>query len=207
MLLKLGSGTGIAYPPFFFGPSRKAHLTISSKSVFHPDHVTSRLSLQFLDEALRSGSCRSLLDVGCGSGVLALLAAHKGVELVAGLDIDGRAIAMARENAERNHLAERTHWLVGTIAAIRRSFECVVANLPYVVIDGILDDLEGVVEPNGTLILSGFHDIQWHELVGKLAQRGFSMEKTASGDQSFYGPPPSGSFTWMAIRMRKYPEK
>jgi ribosomal protein L11 methyltransferase len=144
-----------------------------------------------------------LLDVGCGSGVLALLAAHKGVELVAGLDIDGRAIAMSRKNAEENHLAGRAHWLVGTIAAIGRTFECVVANLPYAVLAGILDDLERAVEPRGALILSGFHDIQWHEFGGNLARMGFTMERIASGDQSFYGPPPSGSYTWMAVRMRK----
>jgi len=203
MLLKLPSGTTIAVPPFFFRQHPRAHLKISCASAFHPDHITSRLSLEILDRELEAGPCDALLDVGCGSGILALLAAHKGVPFVAGLDIDRRAIATSRENAEKNHLTQNAHWLLGTILAVQGNFQCITANLPHAVIDEILDEIMDRVAEGGVLILSGFHDIQWHGLYARLTAHGFKDERILSGDRSFYGIPPSGSFTWMAAQFRK----
>ena len=203
MLLKLPSGFKISIPPVFFWERRHARLSIRSRSVFHPDHITSRLCLELLDRHLSSLPCRSLLDIGCGSGILALAASRMGVPLVAGVDIDPRAIELSRENAVKNQLADRAHWVLGSTAALRGPFDCLVANLPYGVIDAVADDFPRLLDPEGHLILSGFHDIQWHEVNEKLAAAGMDIEHTCSGDRSFFGEPPSGSFTWMAIRARK----
>jgi ribosomal protein L11 methylase PrmA len=202
MLLRLPSGTTIAVPPFFFRQVPRADLEICSASVFHPDHITSRLCLDILDRELDAGPCDALLDVGCGSGILALLAAYKGVSFVAGLDIDRRAISMSRGNAEKNHLTRNAHWLLGTIQAVQRRFALITANLPYAVLHEILDEIMDRVEEGGVLILSGFHDIQWHDLHERLTARGFMDERILSGDRSFYGIPPSGSFTWIAAQFR-----
>lgn len=200
MLVRLPSGFKIAIPPIFFWESRGADLEVRSRSAFYPSHVTSRLCLQLLDDYLQSTECRALLDIGCGSGVLALTAARKGVPFVAGLDIDLRAVKISRENAMRNGMSDRVHWLAGTVSAVRGRFDCVMANLPYHVICRVMDDIVRLLGPGGSLILSGFHDIQWYAVQPLLASGGLEMENMLSGDLSFCGEPPSGSYTWMAVR-------
>jgi ribosomal protein L11 methyltransferase len=199
MFIRLPSGFKISIPPVFFWESRGADLEIRCKSAFYPDHVTSRLCLELLDEHLRSTECRTVLDIGCGSGVLALTAARLGVPFAAGLDIDQRAAAVSRENALQNGLGAKTHWLVGTTSAVRGLFDCVMANLPYHVLCRLFDDMVRLIEPGGSLILSGFHDIQWDAVRALLISRGLEKKSMRSGDLSFCGEPPSGSYTWMAV--------
>lgn len=204
MLLKLGSGLKIAFSPVFPWESCNADLLkIHSARAFHPGHVTTRLCADLLDCDLGARVCRSLLDVGCGSGILALAASRLGVPFVVGLDIDPQAVRNSLENARRNSLYLNSYWLVGTAAAVKRRFDCITANLPYHVICAVLEDLSRLLNPGGRLILSGFHDIHWAPLDGELQTLGLSVEKLLSGDLSFYGVPPSGSFTWMAVLLNK----
>ncbi len=206
MLIKLPSGLRICVYPSLFSRFLHRDLTIRSGNAFHPRHVTSRLCLELLDHALESGACIKLLDVGCGSGILALAGASMGIPVAVGLDIDPRAVLLSRENAQRNRLVGKAHWFVGTVEALQGRFDCIIANLPFEAILDNLDDLARLLESKGRLILSGFQDIQWHVIHDELARRGMSIDKTCSGDLSFYGVPPSGSFTWMAVRARKTKE-
>jgi ribosomal protein L11 methyltransferase len=139
------------------------------------------------------------LDVGCGSGILGLTAARLGVPCVVGFDIDIRAVRNSIRNAETNHLGRSSHWFVGTSEVVAGNFDCVVANLPYDLICGILGDLSRLINCGGKLILSGFQDINWGPLSTLLANLGLTVKQLLSGDRSFYGIPPSGSFTWMAV--------
>jgi ribosomal protein L11 methyltransferase len=200
MLLRLSSGTRIGVSPFFFWESRHTGLLrIRGGGVFHPAHVTTRLCLELLESSRPSHPWQSLLDVGCGSGILGLAGAWLGVPLVVGLDIDPRAVRISRENARANRLDQHSHWFIGTLSAVRCRFDCVVANLPYEVILGVLDQALECLAPGGRLILSGFQDIQWHAVADRLHSNGMQILDTRSGDLSFYGVPPSGSFTWMAV--------
>ena len=122
-----------------------------------------------------------------------------GVPVVVGLDIDPRVARISRENARSNRLDQQSHWFTGTLCAVRRRFDCVVANLPYEVILDVLDQVLECLAPEGRLILSGFQDIEWHAVADRLAHRGKRILDTRSGDLSFYGVPPSGSFTWMGV--------
>jgi len=63
----------------------------------------------------------------------------------------------------------------------------------------VLDQVLKCLAPEGCLILSGFQDIQWHAVADRLQVSGKQILDTRSGDLSFYGVPPSGSFTWMGI--------
>jgi ribosomal protein L11 methyltransferase len=200
MRLQLPSGRRILISPVFFWESaRDVLFTIRTAGAFHPSHVTTRLSLGLLEQHLDAANCQTLLDVGCGSGILALAGAALGVEMSVGLDIDRRAVRLARDNADRNDLAGRTRWLTGTCTAVRGSFDCVVANLPFEVLTGLLGELARLVADNGTLILSGFQDVRWHEMMSSLLDHGLVALRQVSGDYAFYGVPPSGSFTWMAM--------
>jgi ribosomal protein L11 methylase PrmA len=198
--VRLKSGLRIAISPLFPWESRYEDvLKISSTRAFNPDHITTRLCLDLLDTDLIGFKCRSLLDVGCGSGILALAGAQLGSPMVVGLDIDLRAIRQSIRNADANGLNQKCVWLVGTTAAVKGRFDCICANLPGHVLGDNLGDFLRLLNPGGRLILSGFQDIDWGWLSGEVGRLGFALSRMLSGDRSFYGIPPSGSFTWMAV--------
>jgi len=199
VLLRPSPHLKIAIPPIFFWESARADLKVESRSAFYPGHVTSRLCLTLLEKTLRSCPCRNLLDVGCGSGILALTAARIGVPFTVGLDIDFRAVVLSRVNGTKNGLSDRCHWYAGTVHALQGRFDCIAANLPYFVLMESVNDLERLLAAEGLMILSGFHDIQFYEVKEELLLRGLEIQETTSGDLSFCGVPPSGSFTWMAV--------
>lgn len=207
MILRLPSGLTISIPPVLPWELRNVALTIRSRSAFYPYHITSRLSLDLLDHCIKTFHIRSLLDVGCGSGILAIAAAAMGVPFVVGLDIDPRAITVSRENAARNRLQVLPHWILGTAASLRAGFECVVANLPFDLLMETAADLKRLLLPEGHLILSGFHDIHFRAVQRNILAEELRIEKWSSGDLSFGEPPPSGSYTWMAVWARRLAQK
>jgi ribosomal protein L11 methylase PrmA len=155
-----------------------------------------------LEETLRQRPCDRLLDVGCGSGIFALAAAFMGVETAVGIDISSRAIRESLGNAQLNHLAEKTFWVVGPPEAIRGSFPCVIANLRTEILMKVMEDLVRLTAGDeGRLIISGFHDIDWAVLEARCHALGMKSDRLRSRDQSFGAVPPSGSFTWCAVRL------
>jgi ribosomal protein L11 methylase PrmA len=200
MLLRLSSGLTIAVSPFFFWEAlRPTQLTLRARGVFHPTHVTTRLCLELLENTLARCQYRRVLDVGCGCGILAMTAAYRGVPFTLGLDLDPRAVHVSQENARRNRLDARCRWLSGTAGAVRGPFDCVLANLPYAALIELLGDLAGLLGASGKLIFSGFQDVEWGVLEALAQGQGLIVEDIRSGDYTFYGVPPSGSFTWMAV--------
>lgn len=198
---------GIAVPPLFFWEKRRRDLLrIRWAGGFHPFHATTLLTLRLMDETLRNPCCERLLDVGCGSGILALAAAFMGVPQVVGVDVSPRAIRESLANARLNALEEKTLWLVGSTDALAGGlFHCIVANLRFHLLQAMLDDLVRLMDRSArepTLILSGFHDTQWPLLESLCRLVGLEAVRILSQDQSFYGIPPSGSFTWVAARLR-----
>lgn len=204
MRLRLPSGKRILVTPVFFWESpKKALCVVRTAGAFHPAHVTTRMCLDLLEDQLQAHACKTLLDVGCGSGVLALTGAALGVGTSVGLDIDHRAVRLARSNAGNNVLDGRTLWFTGSCAAVRGVFDCVVANLPFEVLMGLLGDLVRLAAESGILILSGFHDIHWYQVMAEFDRLGLETLRELTRDQSFYGIPPSGSFTWKALAARR----
>jgi ribosomal protein L11 methyltransferase len=122
-------------------------------------HVTTRLCLAALQTLDLNG--RTVLDVGTGSGVLAIAADLLGASQVTGIDFDADAIQSARENLELNPAA--THVTVETVDLAARPLppvDIVTANLTGGLLVRSATTLLGAVRPDGVLILSG---IQSHE--------------------------------------------
>jgi ribosomal protein L11 methyltransferase len=118
-------------------------------------HATTRLCLRALQAADVAG--RSFLDIGTGSGVLAIAAASLGAAPIVAIDSDPDAIDSARENLELNGLRDRVRLLTGDFrTAAGRRARTVAANLTGAALIRFRSELAAAVEPGGTLVVSGF---------------------------------------------------
>jgi ribosomal protein L11 methyltransferase len=104
-------------------------------------HASTRLALELLQKIdLRS---RTVLDIGCGSGVLSLAAAALGAARVDAIDIESGAVDATMTNARRNEFEDRVHARVATIEGVDTPFDVVVANVLPSVHRAIAADVRG----------------------------------------------------------------
>jgi ribosomal protein L11 methyltransferase len=143
-------------------------------------HATTQLCLDLLDQqaALRPGAM--LLDVGCGSGILSLAAVLGGFGAAVGLDLDRVAVRVARINARLNHLSKRVTFAVGSLEAVARRFEVVVANILLEPILAMLKPLQTVLTPGGVLILGGILSVEVRQLQRGLSKHGWRITRQVS---------------------------
>jgi ribosomal protein L11 methyltransferase len=125
-------------------------------------HPTTVLCLRALEEVWGSGfEAQSqpwqVLDVGTGSGILALAAARLGARVLA-IDVDPEAVAAALENVRLNALEERI-WVEDTLlSSLRQKFPLILANLTAPDLRQLAEALAGRLISGGALIISGFLD-------------------------------------------------
>jgi len=147
-------------------------------------HATTRLCLSFLEKAVQGGE--TLLDIGCGSGILAVCGLLLGAERAAAVDIDPLAVDVTLANATRNGITEgrlRTHCLdVCRDGLPGAPYDLVTANLTADVIRAILPSLPGLVEPGGRVIFSGILDTRAAEVAGHIQAAGFVVMETKEED-------------------------
>jgi len=127
-------------------------------------HPTTRLCLAWMEQHLTPGC--SVLDYGCGSGVLSICAALLGAARVVGVDIDPQAVSTAQANAARNGVSARYTAPDGLNALPPGSFDLVVANILANPIVLLAPNLLRHLAPAGTLLLSGVLDRQADEVIG-----------------------------------------
>jgi len=113
-------------------------------------HPTTRLCLAWLDEHLRGGE--TLLDYGCGSGILAIAAVKLGAARVDGVDIDAQAVTASNDNAALNEVS--AHFCLPAEFAPGQ-YDIVVANILTNPLKGMAPLLAGRVRAGGRLVLSG----------------------------------------------------
>jgi ribosomal protein L11 methyltransferase len=142
------------------------------------EHETTRGSLRLMDRAVASGE--KLLDVGCGSAVLAISAVLLGARDVLAVDIDPYACEAARENVALNGVAPSVRieevavspdWLRG-----QDSFDGILANIQTKILVPLLEGFASVLNPRGWLVLSGITENEWPEVIRSAEQVGFELE-------------------------------
>jgi len=178
-------------------------LKIRDDGSFPPSHPTTRLCLDLLREVFSAGPAKKFLDVGCGSGVLGLAAAALGVPLVVSVDIAGRAAQATRGNARENHLTGAVQVTQGSTECVRGFFDLVVANLPWEVQMDKARELNRLASPQGSLILSGFHDNQEKPLLENYRHLGWSLVRRLVKEFQHPELPPHLSFTWVAWALQR----
>ena len=128
-------------------------------------HPTTRLCLEWLERHVTAGC--SVLDYGCGSGILAIAAARLGAGPVAGVDIDPQAVEAARANAERNGVAAL---FADSAEPVAGEYDVVVANILSNPLRVLAPAICAHVRPGGRLALSGILREQVDEIIAIYAQ-------------------------------------
>ncbi len=118
-------------------------------------HPTTALCLEALDEAVQLARPDAVLDVGTGSGVLALAALSLGVPRALGIDIDDEALRVAAENARINDMGERLQLARGGPETVTGTWPLVLANVLAAPLIAMAPTLVRRIGHHGQLVLSG----------------------------------------------------
>jgi len=161
-------------------------------------HPTTQLCLEAIERHLRPG--QRLLDLGTGSGILAIAAAKLGAGAVLALDIDDEAVRVAGENTRANGVGEQVRVAAGSLAEVLagkfgpewQASPLVVANiLARVIVKLMGEGLEETVAPGGLLVVSGILDSQAYEVIAALKAAGLTIAAQEHNEE------------WVALIARK----
>jgi len=140
-------------------------------------HTTTRQCLEMMETTLVPG--QKVLDIGTGSGILAIAAAKLGAGQVKAIDIDPVAVEIAQQNIRQNgveSLVTVEHRDLAEFCAPEA--DLVTANLTAPVLCQLIERLIALTRPGGRMILAGIGREQWPQLHAVMTQKGLILEKT-----------------------------
>jgi ribosomal protein L11 methyltransferase len=147
-------------------------------------HPTTQLCLELMEREFVSSHPSTVIDVGCGSGILSIAAIKLGAEKALGVDIDAGSVKNSRENADANGVGDEFILGVGSVAEIRNGqFEfdkapLVIANILAPVIVRLFDaGLADLMEDHGAIILSGILQEQEERVVEAGQAKGLRLKE------------------------------
>lgn len=156
-------------------------------------HPTTRLCLGWLDQNLTLGE--TVIDYGCGSGILAIAAAKLGAGSVWGVDIDEQAVESAGYNARNNHVAIQ---LSTTREPAPAPTRIVLANILASPLKVLAPLLEELVEPGGHLVLAGLLDEQVDEVAACYRRIPMTVWESEDGWSCLAGTAPKSGWCTLA---------
>ncbi len=140
-------------------------------------HETTRLCLETLDKIIKDGD--TVLDIGCGSGILAIASMLLGAKEGFGVDIDPLAVKTAKENGLMNNLSEpQLSFVCGDLAdKVTKKYDVVVANIVADIIMLFSTQVRAFMKPDAKFIASGIIDSRADEVVASLTNAGLILEE------------------------------
>ena len=140
-------------------------------------HPTTRLCLRAVEECVRPGM--RVLDVGAGSGILAIAAARLGASAVEAVEIEPVAAGVCQQNVERNGVPDVVHVTSGTLSsAPRERYDLILANITIATLLQLHPLLAEHLSTNGVAVLSGVLAERADELLAALLQAGWRHRRT-----------------------------
>ncbi|MGD1006108.1 MAG: 50S ribosomal protein L11 methyltransferase [Ignavibacteriaceae bacterium] len=153
------------------------------------EHQTTKLVLQFLEKNVKNGI--KVLDVGSGTGVLAIAAVKLGAESAIAIDNDEWCCENGRENCRLNSVDKAVDVRLGEIKDIAgNNFDLITANIQKNILLDIAEEIKNRLKPGGLLILSGLLYNDEADIVKKYSSLNFEMLEKKSLDE------------WMAVKLR-----
>lgn len=141
------------------------------------DHPTTKLCIGALEKLFKTEQIETVLDVGCGSGVLSIASAALGAKYIVGVDIDNVIILEANSNTEKNGFSSKVKIILGSVEDVPGEFDLVVANILIDSIVAISEDLKAKAKPTGTILLSGIKDEQKGRAINKFKELGYKLDE------------------------------
>lgn len=137
-------------------------------------HATTSLCLTLLEKHVSEGV--TMLDIGTGSGILAIASTLLGAESAIGVDIDAQSVKTAKENAEINNVQDKCEFIVGDLAdKISGKFKVICANIVADVIIKLFQNVADFMEDDAVLIISGIIDIRKDDVLNAAAAHNFKV--------------------------------
>jgi ribosomal protein L11 methyltransferase len=167
-------------------PPNTVNLRIEAGAAFGTGHHGTTVGcLLAYDALLKAGRFERVLDVGAGTGVLAIAAARTGARVAVGTDIDPVSVRIARENAKVNSASARFVHAAGLDHAKVRAeapYDLVFANILARPLVGLAQDIRRALRPGGTVILSGLLRTQERYVRAAYLARGFRIKRRLHRD-------------------------
>jgi len=136
-------------------------------------HETTRMCLALMEQYVKEGG--SFLDIGCGSGILAIGAKKLGADRVVGVDIDQNAVKIAGQNAQLNH-AQDIVFLNGDLTRqVSGTYDVVMANIIADAVIALSADAKDFMTPDGVYITSGIINLRRDDVMDTLISLGFEI--------------------------------
>ncbi len=169
----------------FNNSENKAVLKIDPGAAFGTGtHATTSLCLELLQEFICGGE--AVLDIGCGSGILSIASVLLGSNNADGVDIDAASVRVAKENAEKNAVSEKTEFIVGDLAdKISGKYDIVCANIVADIIMRLNGQVKAYMLPSAVYITSGIIDLRVDEVRESFKKCGFEIIRECQRDNWF----------------------
>lgn len=131
-------------------------------------HETTSLCIKMLEKHIKSD--QNLLDIGCGSGILMIVASKLGLETVDGIDIDPMVKEVAETNLEENNIKNYNVIIGNLVDDINKKYDVVVSNILADTLIELLDDIEKVLTTGAKVIFSGILETRKNDILNKVEQ-------------------------------------
>ena len=155
-------------------PEEKICIEIEPKMAFGTGtHETTSLCMAYVEKWDLAG--KRVLDIGCGSGILSILAKKLDAKEVDACDIDPLAIENAKDNCKINGVEDVNVFYSDLFSEVDGSYDLIFANILAEIIMTMLDEVDGRLNPGGKMVLSGIITSKAKMVIDKLEEKGFEI--------------------------------
>lgn len=141
-------------------------------------HETTQLCVAAMEECIQQGD--TVFDIGCGTGILSIIAVRLGCEKVIGVDLDPVAVAVAKENIVLNHTDDRIEIREGNLVDVlnpNEQADVIVANILAEAVVALTESILPFLKSGGLFISSGIITDRLEMVLDALKKQGFSVKK------------------------------
>ncbi len=147
-------------------------------------HGSTKLALGFIHDCFQDNPPKNVLDVGTGTGILAMAAVLFGAEQVVAIDNDLEAVRVATENIANNKLQQKVNTSATELADISGSFDLICANIVHDVLVDMAPTIARLLSPGGRLVLAGIlRGSQEENIIDIYREMNINLLKTANEDE------------------------